>query len=74
MLTPYDILIVSDKDVAPYTASDGNLSIFFYSVSPMHLIPYSPHFAFNAASLDYTCSRIGTDRQNDKVLSDICPS
>ena len=74
MLAQYNILIVSDKNVAPYTVSDGNLSIFFYSVSPMHLIPYSPHFAFNAAFLDYTCSRVGTDRQKDKVLSDFRPS
>jgi hypothetical protein len=37
-------------------ASDVNLSIFFCSVSPMHLMP-PILLALNAASLDCMCSR-----------------
>ena len=47
------------------SASDDNLSIFFCSIPPIHLI--TPILlALNAASLDRTCSRDAVGQQ-DKI-------
>ena len=49
------------------SASDDNLSTFFCDIPPMHLSPLI-RLALNAASLDRTCSRVRSSRQNDEVL------
>jgi hypothetical protein len=46
---------------------DDNLFIFFCGVSPTHLIHPPPPLALNAASLNYTCSRVGAGQQKDKI-------